>query len=156
MCWYDNALLLQIRYQLEIVKSEYITLTGESVNNALVSRILIPKNTKFAIFSNGEVIDDVEYRTRRINGKGGYAHYFGKGKIFDAYSSAIHGKCLASMGNNALNLVNSRTGKRAVNNSNIVYKNNSLYLVTGKKDILAYEEIMYPYGKTYSKVDYIS
>ena len=144
-----------IRYQLEIARSEYITLTGESVNNALVARVLIPKNTKFAIFCNGEIISDVEYNKRRLKGRGGYGHYFGKGQIYDSYTAAKDGNCLASMGNNALNLVSSRTGKKAVNNSNLIYHNKRLYLIS-RKDILPGEEIFYPYGKTYSKKDYIS
>ncbi len=145
-----------IRYQLEIKKSEYITLTGESVNNALVGRILIPKKTKFSIFCNGEIISDFEYNKRRLKGKGGYGHYFGKGKIYDSYRSAKLGNCMASMGNNALNLVHSRTGKKAVNNADLIYNNKRLYLVSRKKDILPGEEIFYPYGKTYSRKDYIS
>ena len=144
----------KIRYQLHVRKSKYITSNGKSVNNSLVNGILIPRNTKFAIFCNGEVIDDYEYQKRRLQGKGGYAHYFGKNRIFDSYKSAMLGKCYESMANNALNLVHFRTGKKAVNNAHAIYRNNKLYLVSKDNDILPGEEIFYSYGTQYQKIDY--
>ena len=100
------------------------------------------------------MIDENKYHRRRLDGKGGYAFYYGKNKIFDSYNSAMLGKCFASMANNALNLVHFRNGKRAVNNANIIYRNSKLYLVSRDNDILPGEEIFYSYGKQYSKSDY--
>ena len=147
---------MSTRYKLKVRTSKYVTLNGESVNCALVNGVLIPKNTKFAIFGDGYVIDNAEFNKRRLQGMGSYGHYFEKNRVYDSYASAKNGKCISSMANNALNLVHSITGKKAVNNCELIRRGGGklLYLKSKDNDILPNEEIFYSYGKTYQKRDY--
>jgi len=132
-----------------------VTLNGKSVNNGLVNGVLIPKNTKFAIFCDGNVVNNAEFNKRRHQGKGRYGHYFGKNRVYDSYASAKNGKCISSMANNALNLVHSKTRERAVINSELIRRGSKLlYLKAKDNDILPNEEIFYSYGSTYQKRDY--
>ena len=145
---------MSTRYQLKVRTSKYVTLNGKSVNHALVNGVLIPKNTKFAIFGDGNVIDNAEFEKRRLQGMGSYGHYFGKDRVYDSYVSAKNGKCIASMANNALNLIHSNNLEKAVNNSELIHRGKLLYLKAKNNDIQPNEEIFYSYGKTYQKRDY--
>lgn len=128
-----------------------------NIGKGLYSSKDIPPN-KVIVFFDGVKRSLREYQDLYNDGKGGYAHHFGKNYIYDCFNRVSGGKdlCIASMANSALNLSHSETGKKAKNNAKKVFKNGKLYLISLKKVIKAQEEIFFPYGKYYKMQQFLN
>ena len=148
--------MLKLRYPCRSQPSEYTTLQNLDIGLGLVCTVDIPPNTHFIAF-DGFIRSSEQFQLLRTQGKGRYGLARGNHKVLDCYNYCIQGKCVASTSNNCLNLKHSITGERAKKNSVLIYdpvmKMNLIKSLS--HTIPAYTEIMYSYGSSYKREDYI-